>query len=131
MADRRLYLEMIQGVVNRLSNNSFLLKGWTVVLVAGLFTLADFKNTQHMILLAYYPAIAFWGLDAYFLREERLFRKLYASVREKQHDIDYSLDTEQFKGEVDSVLRIMFSKTLCWFYLTLLITLTAVLFLGG
>ncbi|MDH5723082.1 MAG: hypothetical protein OEY94_07155, partial [Alphaproteobacteria bacterium] len=74
MADRRLYLEMIQGVVNRLSNNSFLLKGWTVVLVAGLFTLADFKNTQHMILLAYYPAIAFWGLDAYFLREERLFR---------------------------------------------------------
>ena len=30
------HLELVQGVVNRMSNNSFLLKGWAVTLVAGI-----------------------------------------------------------------------------------------------
>ena len=34
------HLEMIQGVINRMASNSFLLKGWTVVLVSALFALA-------------------------------------------------------------------------------------------
>jgi hypothetical protein len=29
------HLEFIQGVIARLANNSFLLKGWSVTLVAG------------------------------------------------------------------------------------------------
>ena len=37
MSSKLSHLEMIQGIVNRLSQNSFLLKGWTVVLVSGLF----------------------------------------------------------------------------------------------
>ena len=35
------HLEFIQGTVNRLSTNSFLLKGWSVVLVSALFALAS------------------------------------------------------------------------------------------
>ena len=36
--DKKLaHLEMIQGVVNRLANCSFLLKGWSVLLVSALF----------------------------------------------------------------------------------------------
>lgn len=34
------YLEAIQRVVDRLSNTSFILKGWAVSLVAGLMALA-------------------------------------------------------------------------------------------
>ena len=40
MSDKQAHLEMIQGIVNRLSHNSFLLKGWSVVLVSAMFALA-------------------------------------------------------------------------------------------
>jgi hypothetical protein len=40
------HLEFIQATIVRLASNSFLLKGWTVTLVAALFALAA-KETQH------------------------------------------------------------------------------------
>ena len=42
MADERKlkHLEMIQGVINRLAANSFMLKGWSVFLISALFVLA-------------------------------------------------------------------------------------------
>ena len=40
------HLEFIQGTVNRLSTNSFLLKGWSVVLVSALFALAAADFSQ-------------------------------------------------------------------------------------
>jgi hypothetical protein len=71
---KRAHLEMIQGVVNRLSNNSFLLKGWSVLLVSGLFALAAKDAKALFVYIAYFPCCVFWGLDGYFLWQERLFR---------------------------------------------------------
>jgi hypothetical protein len=34
------HLQMIQAVITRMGSNSFLLKGWSVTLVAALFALA-------------------------------------------------------------------------------------------
>ncbi len=70
------HLEMIQGVVNRLAHSSALLKGWSVVLVAALFALAAKDSAKHFALLAFLPAVVFWGLDGYYLWQERLFRNL-------------------------------------------------------
>ena len=39
--DRQLtHLQMIQAVITRMAGNSFLIKGWSVTLVAALFALA-------------------------------------------------------------------------------------------
>ena len=38
MSHKYEHLKMIQGIINRLSQNSFLLKGWSVILVSALFT---------------------------------------------------------------------------------------------
>ena len=93
MSKKQSHLEMIQGIVNRLSHNSFLLKGWTVILVSALFALAAKDKNALFIYLAYFPSIAFWCLDGYFLWQERLFRALYDHVRVmKEEDIDYSMD---------------------------------------
>ena len=81
MESKTKHLEMIQGVINRLSTNSFLLKGWSVVLVSALFALSAGDSNPAFIFLAYIPALVFWGLDGYFLWEERKFRKLYDRVR--------------------------------------------------
>ena len=81
MENKRKHLEMIQGVVNRLSTNSFLLKGWSVVLVSALFALSAPDSRIAFVYLAYIPAIIFLGLDGFFLWQEQLFRKLYDQVR--------------------------------------------------
>src|SRR2546427_2491070 len=98
---QQAHLEMIQGVINRLSQNSFLLKGWSVLLVSSLFALAAFNSNPLFVYLTYLPVIAFWGLDGYFLWQERLFRALYDRVRKLETGkIDFSMDTSFVKSQI-------------------------------
>lgn len=91
---KKNHLEMIQGIINRIANNSFLLKGWAVTLVAGIFTLANKDSDKTYLLITYLPIIVFWGLDAYYLRQERLFRKLYNKICNlAESEINFSMDT--------------------------------------
>ncbi|PEM52043.1 MULTISPECIES: hypothetical protein [Bacillus cereus group] len=119
------YLEMIQGVISRMASNSFLLKGWTVTIVVGLFAFANIKEMDsRYILLALVPAIFFWSLDGFFLRQEKLFRKLYDHVRASEEDtVDFSMDTSQFKTQVSNWMRIMISTTLLLFYIPIFIVI--------
>ncbi len=97
--NRVKHLEMIQGVVNRLSTNSFLLKGWSVVLISALFALSASNSNSKFIFLAYLPAFTFWGLDGFYLREERIFRQLYDHVRTLDEDkIDFAMDAKAFRN---------------------------------
>ena len=108
---------MIQAVVNRMSVNSFLLKSWSVVLISAFFALAAGDSQALFVYIAYFPAIAFWMLDAYFLRQERLFRKLYDRVRHlAEADVDFSMDTSVVDGEVAAWSAVIFSKTLLLFH---------------
>lgn len=126
--DRRKHLELIQGIISRMANNSFLLKGWSVTLVAGLFALAD-KDTNHRLaLVAYLPAIAFWGLDAYFLSQERRFRSLYDHVRRQLPGAtDYSMDTSTVHAAYGTWWSAVGSKTIAAFHGTVLVTVLVVM----
>ncbi len=124
MDNKVKHLEMIQGVINRLSHNSFLLKGWSVILVSGLFAFAAKDSNHTFIILAYFPAIVFWLLDGYFLWQERLFRKLYDRVRKMDESkIDFSMRRNTVKTKKDSILCAVFSKTLLPFYGAILATI--------
>src|SRR6266581_4267715 len=102
MDNKIAHLQMIQAVITRMASNSFLLKGWTVTLVAALFALAAAKVVPYFVYLAYFPLIVFWILDGYFLRQERLFRRLYDRVRILSIGaIDFSMDTSAFTSEVE------------------------------
>ena len=117
MEKKLAHLEMIQGIVNRLASNSFLLKGWTVVLVSALFALTASEGRVYFVYLAFLPAIAFWVLDGYFLWQERLFRALYDYVRKlKEEDVDFSMDTSIIKDKVKPWFAVMFSITLLIFH---------------
>jgi hypothetical protein len=117
MEAKNKHLEMIQGVVSRMGQTSFLLKGWSVLLVSGLFALASKEANIYFIYTAYFPVLAFWGLDAYYLRQERLFRKLYDRVRLMEDSaVDFSMDTSLVSGEVDCWFCVAFSKTLFAFH---------------
>ena len=117
MDNKRAHLQMIQAIVNRMSVNSFLLKGWSVVLVSALFALAAGGSQKLFVYLAYFPAIAFWMLDGYYLWQEKLFRKLYDRVRSlDEHDVDFSMDTSIVRGEVSEWFCVAVSKTLAIFH---------------
>ena len=124
------HLEMIQQIINRLANTSFLLKGWGVTLLLGLFVLvADSKDIFHII-IAYFAFCIFWFLDAYFLSQERLYRALYDKVRKLEDDqVDFSMKTIEFYKKRNTWLLSLFSKTLCVFYLPFIIIITILIFL--
>lgn len=129
------HLEFIQGVVNRLSTNSFLLKGWSVVLVSALFALSASDSNPAFIFLAYFPAIVFWGLDGYFLWQEKLYRALYDRVRAMEDNaIDFSMDVSVVKDSVVNWATVAFSTTILAFHGVLLIAIIVVMLialLGG
>jgi hypothetical protein len=121
MDNRTKHLEFIQGVVNRLSTNSFLLKGWSVILVSALFALAAGNTNPAFVLLAYLPALVFWGLDGYFLWQERLYRALYDRVRNlPETEIDFSMDASVVCNAVAGWSAAVFSTTLLVFHGVLL-----------
>ena len=129
--DRKLkHLEFIQGVINRLSTNSFLLKGWSVVLVSALFALSANNSNVRFIMLAYIPAIIFWGLDGYFLSLERIYRKHYERVRIKHtEDIDFSMDTSDIQRGFNEWASATLSKTLIPFHAVLIGAIIVLMFI--
>jgi len=79
---RALHLQFVQAAISRMAANSFLLKGWSITLTAAILALAAAKDRDPaLVVVAILPGLAMWGLDAYFLRRERLFRCLYDDLR--------------------------------------------------
>lgn len=115
-------MEFIQGVINRMAFNSFALKGWIVTLVAGIFALATKDVDTRYFFVVYIPIITFWGLDAYYLLQERLYRALYDKVRNMgEDDVDFSMNTslQEIKINKNTFLNCFSSKTEFWFYIPL------------
>lgn len=130
MEDKCKHLELVQGVINRMASNSFMLKGWAVTLVAGIFALAGKDTDKLYFLVAYAPIIIFWGLDAYYLLQERLYRSLYDKVRQTDKDkIDFSLKAtaQEFNSKKNRYDSCLFSGTELWFYLPLAIVCTGII----
>ena len=128
MDAKHKHLEFIQGVVNRLAANSFQLKGWSVVLVSAIFFFLGRGGPIELVAIALIPVLFFWGLDGYFLRQERLFRDLYDHVRGLKDDkIDFSMDISSFR-ENRTWKGAALSRTLVVFYGALALTIFLAMF---
>lgn len=129
MENKRKHLEFIQLVITRMNVNSFLLKGWSVTLVAALFAFAAKETDIGYVIITYISTPVFWLLDAYYLSLERQYRGLYNSVKNKDEEsIDFDMNAKPFDKGKDSWLSSIFSITLLFFYggltaITLIITL--------
>ena len=134
MENKIKHLEMIQGVITRMANNSFLLKGWAVTLLAGIFVLAGRDMNGLYFLIAYVPIIAFWFLDSYYLLQEKLFRDLYDKVRKlSENEIDFTMDTRsgEQNHQFEKYKTCLLSKTELWFYLPLALVIAAVIIVSN
>jgi hypothetical protein len=101
--DDRKHLDLIQGVIGRLAGNQFLIKGWTLTVAAAVFGYAAVHRQWPVALLGIAITLGFWGLDAYFLRQERLFRHLWvaATTRPRPETLTvYSLNVGPYRNDV-------------------------------
>jgi len=128
-------IDIIQDIIKRMANNSFMIKGWTLTMVVITLLLKGGNTIQ--IGIAIIPLIGFWYLDAYYLWQERLYRRLYNWVINHRLTTDEHLfdmnATGRFKREEQSIGRIMFSKTLLCYYgiiLIMIITYATILYIG-
>ncbi len=81
MTDEQLkHVEFIQNVITRMNANSFQIKGWTITLVSALLAIFASTKNDYFVLVAIFPTVVLWFLDAYYLMQERKFRGLYNDV---------------------------------------------------
>lgn len=77
---------MIQRVVDRLAGNSAQIKTWTIAMLAALLlfsrTVAEGEDRVSVGFAMLALTVVFWALDGYYLKQERLFRRLYDRVRQ-------------------------------------------------
>jgi hypothetical protein len=130
--DRAKHLEFVQNAVSRMAANSFLLKGWTVTIAAALLALSAKDSNRRFAVLALFPSLAFWGLDAYYLRQERLFRKLYDGLR-KLPDVEYregdpfSMSTEEYSPAVTGWFGTLWAATVLGLHGVVVVTVLVVI----
>lgn len=126
--NKKEHLEMIQRVIDRMGNNSFLLKGWAVLVIVGIFTFASESTNIKCILFTNIPLFVFWVLDTYYLQLERKYRKLYDYVRTLPNkNTDYNMNPNKITLTIEESKKLyfvncLFSKTEVSFYVTCIIT---------
>ena len=69
------YLDMLQGAINRMANNAFKIKNWTIVIFAGLISLYFSRGRWQILGVAMAITCIFCVLDAYYLALEREYCK--------------------------------------------------------
>ena len=85
------HLEIMQGVINRMAENSRSCKIWCVTLVSAILVLVARTGEPQHALIALAPTILFYILDAYYLSLERVFRRSYDNFVRKIHEGQVSI----------------------------------------
>lgn len=98
--DLRVYLQMIENVINKMSSNSFLIRGWGITVVGGLmtvfFTHLNNKSNWFILILCFAVCVFFWINDAYYLYIERKFRTLYSKAINNEVEV-FTMDISKIK----------------------------------
>ena len=81
----RTHLTIMQGVIQRMGENSRACKVWCVTLVSAILVLVAQTGDPRHALIALAPTALFFVLDAYYLALERGFRESYSAFVDKVH----------------------------------------------
>ena len=87
---------MMQENITRMAGNSANAKTWLVTIVTGFFALGcSITELDWWLLLTIIPIIAFWYIDAYYLRLERALRNREQEYINLLKDKEVSLEKKQ------------------------------------
>ena len=87
------HMELLTQVIGRISNTSFLIKGWAITLVVATIAFTGRGEDRTVLYVVFLPICVLWALDAYYLMIERGLRRRFVVVSrtaEPQVDFDMS-----------------------------------------
>ncbi len=111
------HLQMIQNIINRMALNSTLITAGAFLACMWL-VLMPFVVSFVTLSFGIWFVISLGIADAFYLRQERLYRRLYDDVR-AQHETTFSMDTGDVK-DVPNVLETLMSKIIIIKYVPIL-----------
>ena len=120
MDEKIKHLEFVQNVITRMNADSFQLKGWMITIVSALLALYANSEKVLYVFVAVVPSIVFWCLDAYYLKQETLYRKLYQDIANNKGVEPFDMNTG--RNEV-CYCAIFWSKTIAGLYCTIAVLL--------
>lgn len=141
-------IELIQSCITRMSQNSFLIKGWLITLIAVVLALLPEKfDVKILCSVGYIGVICFWILDAFFLKIEKLYRMKYEWViKNRIHSDEFLFDLNPYNSNMwlkvkDSkgnqvpakeplIIRTMFTITMILIYMPLSFLIVFVLIIS-
>lgn len=127
--DKVKHLEFIQNNITRMNQNSFLLKGWMITIVAALLALFVESSDERYVWIAIGPTVVFWLLDTYYLQLERKFRGIYNDVAEISTEDerkvikDFEMPIHKYECGKYCYFNVMWSFTIAPVYLPIVIGL--------
>ena len=83
------HLEMLQGVIQRMAENSRSCKLWSITALSAVLFFAARTGVPWYTLIALVPLSLFFLLDVYYLSLERRFRSSYERMLKKLRDGGY------------------------------------------
>lgn len=128
MENKIKHLEMIQSIITRMAQNSFMIKGWSLTLVVAMFAFVP-KTACLFVPIVIIPVLIFTCLDAYYLQLERRYRKLYDIVRNKDEtEINFQLKIiEECKTISNNYLNCIFSRSILLFYVPIFVVVIGII----
>ncbi|MEK6485740.1 hypothetical protein [Myroides odoratimimus] len=147
--NKRKHLDYLQDIITRMNNNSFIIKGWTVGLIAlilGLNKLEGFYwipcnkynfPLETFVILTF--LLFFWYLNAFFIQQGRRFRFIYNCIIglntlkvgcvvpitydmdfSRYEDVYYKKDSKTSKTNNTSLRSCFFGRTVFPIYIILI-----------
>ncbi len=83
------HISLLQGIINRLANNSASCKTWCLTLVGALLSLAGATHVPGIVTFALVAVAIFGLMDTMYLAEEMAYRDLYNSTVQAIRDGKY------------------------------------------
>ena len=82
--DKVVHLQMIQGVIDRMSTSAAIYKGFAATIVTGIAAISFTEVSAWILLIAFLPVICFLMMDTYYLKLEKQYRILYEKIRNEK-----------------------------------------------
>ncbi|HGF5899058.1 TPA: hypothetical protein ACF2TM_003976 [Escherichia coli] len=122
-------LGFLQAIIARMANNSFYIKGWDLTLFVAVVALKKDASqySGYLLLALIVSTIAFCLLDAYYLQQERIFRKIYNYLAESNSEsinyfsINPVLYKDILKGEMLSYRSSLISTSILFFHIPMFV----------
>jgi hypothetical protein len=120
LADLRIkHLEMLQGLIARVSGQGATLKNYCITLTVAVCGFGFTTEKALVVLLALGPVTIFALLDAQYLRIERRFRGLFNKVRAGNWATAPNFDLNVEAAPAEPYLGVLFSWSITVFYIPL------------